>query len=191
MKCRSFSAFQRGNWIFFQRKLHERIKLLHCSSGCSFLYKEIEQNGKFEFEMKIPYKANVNPQVSIQISAGSSIDCRNTFKWKKVGAFNVYGEKWEISVLCKIQRGWIVAKRTTRSLRPGVHFIRCYLLSPRSHRESSLYTLSRIILRIVGTSLLRFILRKSLVHAWRKRTDYLYLFSAGMQKTLSKVTRIV
>lgn len=46
--------------------------------------------------MKIPYKAtNVNPrnaEVSIQFSAGSSTDSRN--KWKKVGAFNVYGEKY-------------------------------------------------------------------------------------------------
>lgn len=84
---------------FFQQKLHERIKLLYCCSGCSFLCKEIKQKGKLEFERKIPYKAtNMNPQsaeVSIQFSAGSSTDSRNMWnKWMKVGVFNVYGEKY-------------------------------------------------------------------------------------------------
>lgn len=44
--------------------------------------------------MKMPYKAtNVNPQVSIQFSAGNSTDRWNMCKWKKVGPFNVCGEK--------------------------------------------------------------------------------------------------
>jgi len=77
--------FFRGNYTSESNYFTVATAVLFC--------KEIEQKGKFEFEMKIPYKANVNPQVSIQIPAGSSIDCRNTFKWKKVGAFNVYEEK--------------------------------------------------------------------------------------------------
>jgi len=113
-------------------------------------------------------------EVSIQFSAGSSTDSRNTWnKWKKVGASNIYIEKYvrKISVLCKIQCGWNVAKCTMRLLCPGVRFIRCYLLNPWSHRESPPYT--RIISRTVGTSLLRFILRKSLVHDKRVRTMYI------------------
>lgn len=89
-----------------------------------------------------------------------------------------WGKMWEISVLCKIQCGWNIAKHTMRSLRPGVRFIRCYLLNPWSQRESPLYTLSHIISRTVGTSLLRFILRKSLVQAWQESANcHSYLFT--------------
>lgn len=170
-RCRNDSKKRGNKRIFPQRKLHASKMLLRTEGSSE--KESPTSRWKFHIRQRIRVR-NFDRRYSFLPEISRRPARRvHAHKWKKAGAFEFYGRKIRgISVLCKVHRARIVAENVEhdRFARACALFAVIYPVT-RSHRESPLYTLSRIISRTVGTSLLRFILRKSLVRAWRERAD--------------------